>query len=655
MKRIVLKGALSMVFLSLCFGAAAGFQENSRDEQQKEQARPTHEVTVTAYRIETSLSETASSVTVISRSDLERTGKVTVIEALADVLGLSFTQNGPPGSAASALVRGANAEHTKVMIDGLELNDPVTPGRTFDLGLLLVESVERIEIARGPQSTLYGSDAMGGVIHIVTRQEQGPPRFRFSTSAGSFGTFSGNADLSGRSGKVAYSLATATLVSRGFSAAGGGYEGNTEADGARNLTVSGKLEYNVGEALGLHLNLRTIRSRLEIDNFGGAFGDDPNNVERYDALVISVGARGLFVRNRWESKLNVSSLEYDRNYENPVDELHPLDSDRSSYKSGLFKLDWQNNVFAHETNTLTAGLEYTREHGKSSYFSESEWGPYESLFPRRIADAVGFYLQDRISLGGRFFAAVGGRYDLHSRGGGALTFRVAPGAYFAETGTRVKATLGSGFKSPSLYQLFAPETLFGPVGNEDLEPETSLAWDAGIEQEFLGGRVTLGALYFSSSFENLIDYDFVDGYVNIGKASTRGAEFHLTWRPSNGLNFKAGYTLTEAEDETSGEPLLRRPRHKLSAALSVALSGKGRLSAEAIHLGKREDLFWAGAEPERVILSACTLVNAVASYRLGPHFQIFARLDNLLNAKYELVKGYGTPGFSVSGGLRVDY
>ncbi len=650
---------VSFLFLSLFLSlsleeraATAGIQEDSQAEGRGEQTRPAHEVTVTANRIETSVAETATSVSVISRQELERTGKVTVIEALAEVLGLSFTQNGPPGSAASVLIRGSNGEHTKVMIDGVELNDPISPGRTFDMGLLLVDNVERIEIARGPQTPLYGSDAMGGVIHIVTRQEQGPPRFRFSASGGSFGVLTGKADLSGKTGRASYSLGAAALISRGFSAAGTGYEGNSEADGTRNLHLSGKVGYDLANNISVNLSVRTVGTRLEIDNFGGDFGDDPNNVQNYNALIMGGGVRALLAGNRWESKLNLSCLRYDRSYDNPVDDLHPFESDESTYRSGLFKLDWQNNVFTHETNTLTVGLEYTREQGESDYFSESQFGPYESVFPKEAAKNLGVYFQNRINFGGRLFATFGGRYDHHSRAGGALTFRVAPGVCFPGTGTRFKATLGTGFKSPSLYQLFAPATLFGPVGNEGLEPEKSVAWDAGIEQEFLRGRLILGALYFSNDFKNLIDYDFVDGYVNILEASTKGGEFFVRARPSEGLELRAGYTLTDAEDGTSGETLLRRPRHKFSAALSSNFARKGQLSVEMIHLGKREDLFWVGAVPERFTLRACTLVNAVASYDVLPHLQGFVRLDNVLNAEYELVKGFGTPGFAFYGGLR---
>ncbi|MBN2265441.1 MAG: TonB-dependent receptor, partial [Candidatus Aminicenantes bacterium] len=218
-----------------------------------------------------------------------------------------------------------------------------------------------------------------------------------------------------------------------------------------------------------------------------------------------------------------------------------------------------------------------------------------------------------------------------------------------------KATLGTGFKSPSLYQLFAPATFYGPVGNEDLQPERSVAWDAGIEQEFLDGRLVLGALYFSDEFRNLIDYDYAEGYVNILEASSAGAELVLRARPSGSLELRAGYTLTDAKDETTGEALLRRPRHKFSAALSSDWARKGRLSVEILHLGRRDDLFWTGLATERVSLTACTLLNALASYDLASGLQVFARLDNVLDADYELVKGYGTPGFSLYAGFRLGH
>lgn len=637
----------------LCLPLLIFSQEKTDALKKLDQEKLQYEVTVTANRVETPLRETATAVTVITREDIEKLQKTTVLEALEAVTGLTFSQNGPAGSQAALYVRGANPEHTKVMIDGIELNDPITPGRTFDMGLLLIESIDRIEIVRGPQSTLFGSDAMGGVINIVTRRGRGSPQLNFSALGGSYNTLTGNAEITGGTADISYSVGTAYYDSDGFSAAGKQYRGNTEKDGYRNLTLSGNLGFHLPGNFTIDLGIRSINSRMEADTGGGDFGDDPNFVQDYDSLQLFGSTRGLFLRNRWESILTLAYLDYDRKHENPIDDQHPTDSDRSHYQSTLFKLDWQNQIFAHESNTLTLGVEYGNERGESEYYSESMWGPFESKFPEQQANNFGLYLQDLVRLSGRFFAAVGARYDNHDQAGGAVTYRVAPVFTLESSGTRFKATLGSGFKAPTLYQLYAPSTGWGPIGNKDLEPERARGWDAGIEQDLMDSRVVLGALYFSNSFTELIDFDYVQGYHNVGKASTRGGEFFLRASPYPQLLLAAEYTRTEAKNEDTGEKLLRRPRDKFTAELSYNVLRKGHLGVSLIHIGKREDLFFENFQSTRVILDSYTLLNLAASYDVLPTLQLFLRLDNILDQEYEMVKGYGTPGFSVYLGFRL--
>ncbi len=268
---------------------------------------------------------------------------------------------------------------------------------------------------------------------------------------------------------------------------------------------------------------------------------------------------------------------------------------------------------------------------------------------------MGLYLQDRIQWDDRLFAALGLRYDRHSQAGGAITFRFAPAFLISETGTRLKATLGTGFKSPSLYQLFAPATYFGPVGNEALEPERSLSWEAGIEQSLFQDGVTLGALYFSNRFDDLIDYDYVHGYVNIGRASTQGLEMFLQTQPLSDLMMGVEYTRMNARDNDTGEMLLRRPKHKISARLHYSLLDRGSLALNLIFFGEREDEFWSGFVSKRVTLDSYTLLNAALGYDLFPHLNMFVRIENLLDQRYEVVKGYGTPGLTVMGGLQIKY
>jgi vitamin B12 transporter len=637
-----------MVLVStfLPFALIAGQAENEKTDLQ-------HEIVVTASRIATPAKEIATSVTVITKQELEQTKKTTVIEALQQVLGLSILQSGPMGGSASVMLRGANSEHTLVMIDGVEINDPITPARTYDFSHIRVEGIERIEILRGPQSPLYGSDAMAGVINIITQKGQGKPRLQLSSLGGSYRTLSGTAGLTGSMEKLHYSFWASTLTSQGFSAASSSLEGNTEADGYKNFSLSARAGYNVSDNFDLDISARLIDTRSDIDNYGSAFGDDPNNTQTYDSMYLKGHARGLFLKNRWEQKLTISHVHSKRETDNPTDEQHPLDSDRSRYKSSLVKLDWQNNVFLHKSNTLTFGAEYQREQGESSYYSESVWGPSESYFPSTKADNTGIYIQDQTRLAGVFYLTTGIRFDSHSRSGSSTTYRVAPAFFIQQTSTKLKATYGTGFKSPSLYQLYAPANVWGPIGNENLKPEQTTSWDLGIEQILWDGKVLLGGTYFSSRFENLIDYDYTQGYINIAEASSRGVEFYLEFAPDKNLAFSASYSHTVAKDLRTDELLLRRPKDKLTVNANFRFLDKGYVALSLTHIGARDDQEWIDWISTRVQMAPFTLINASLSWDILPSIQIYLRMDNLLNQRYELIKGYGTPGFSMYGGFKI--
>ncbi len=637
--------AFALITAQLPLGLAAA--------QKKQNADLRHDVVVTATRIKTPTKEIASSVTIITAQELEQSKAATLIEALQEVLGLSILQSGPLGGSASVMLRGANSEHTLVMIDGVEVNDPITPARTYDLSHLGVDSIERVEILRGPQSTLYGSDAMAGVVNIITKKGRGKPAFHLSSLGGSYGTFSGTAGLTGSMKKLHYALWTSSLTSRGFSAASDKLEGNTEADGYKNLSLSVRAGYQPSDNVDLDLLAKYIDTRADIDNFGSAFGDDPNNVQMYDSLLLKGHVRGLFSRNRWEQKLTLSHVVSNRETENPEDEQHPYDSDRSRYKSRLFKLDWQNNLFLHETNTLTFGAEYQEEQGESDYRAESIWGPSISTFPLKKARNTGVYIQDQVRLAGTFFLTAGIRVDSHSQSGRSTTYRIAPAVFFPKTSTKLKATYGTGYKSPSLYQLYAPGNNWGPIGNEGLKPEETTSWDAGFEQVLWDGKIRLGGTYFSGRYENLIDYDYTEGYINIAQASSKGIEFSFEFFPSDDISFSASYSHIKAKDQNTGEALLRRPENKFTAKLNLLFATKGRIVLSMTHLGTREDQEWIDWIATRVQMAPFTLVNAVGSYDILPNIQLFLRLDNILDQQYELIKGYGTPGRSVYGGFKI--
>jgi vitamin B12 transporter len=626
-------------------------QENS--EKKKQSPPLQHKIVVTATRIETPAQEIASSVTVISREELERMRKTTVLEALEEILGLSIIQNGPPGGAASTFVRGANSEHTLFLMDGVEMNDPISPARSFDLAHFMLDSIERIEILRGPQSTLYGSDAMSGVVNIITKKGQGDPEFSLSSTGGSYGTFISSAGLDGSTEKIHYSLGVNYFRSSGFSSASTEYEGNQEKDGYQNLSLSGRFGYRINNNLELDFILRTVKTRINVDNFGGDYGDDPNNVQENNAFFLKGELRTLLMGNRWEQKLGLSLVDYDRTHENPTDSAHPVDSEEGFFKSTLFKIDWQNNFFLHETNTLTVGVDHQQEQGESEYYSDGIWGSYSSIFPLQRAHTTGFYIQDQIHLGSRFFSTAGIRLDKHSQFGTSTTFRLAPAYLIQGTQTKLKATLGTAFKSPSLYQLYAPATFLGPIGNESLKPEKSTGWDIGIEQNFLKRQILLGATYFKNDYTNLIQFDSLQGYTNVGKAESKGIELFIQAHSQSGLILNVSYTRTEARDLDTGYTLLRRPKDKFAASILYPVLRKGNIRLSLIHIGRREDQDFSTWPATRVTLPDYTLLNSVISYDLTQQVQAFLRMDNILNEKYELIKGYGSPGRSAYLGLNI--
>lgn len=589
------------------------------------------EIVVSATRIETPVTEVASSVTVIGRDEIARRGVTTLVDALEAVPGLSMVRTGGPGQLASPFLRGGSPDHTLVLIDGIEINDPSAVGRGASLDILDAAGVERIEVLRGPQSSLYGSDAMAGVINIVTRSGAGKPSASLLLEGGSYNTFTEAATLQGGSNRVHYAASVNRVDSQGISAAGRRY-GNGEKDAYHATSAAGRLGFTPAECLGLDVIARYLDSYTQFDAAGGEGGDALGTYGEEQRLFLRTQARVGEADSAWVNNLGVAYTDHDR-------KSHSAWGD-STFEGQLFKVDWKSDLRVCESHTATLGAEYENERAKADTLS------------RHTADTLSAYLQDRWTITEPLSLTMGGRVDDYDTFGSAWTYRVAPLYAIESTGTRLRATYGTGFKAPSLYQLYAPATEYGPIGNADLEAEKMEGWDAGVEQ-VLCPHLTVGATYFENSYRDMIEYGY--GFENHARAETRGVEFSSTLRATDALTIRATYTYLDTENKTTGEELIRRPNHRATLDADYAWTACFRTGIGAQYVGNRSDNLYTATMmgPEHVTLDSYTLVNLRASCQVSPRVEVYARVENLLDEKYEEVAGYGTPGLSAYGGVRV--
>ncbi len=591
---------------------------------------------VTATRMPQPLERTGRSVTVITAEDIAARQVFTLLDVLRSVPGLDVVQSGGLGKTTSLFLRGANSNHTLVLIDGIEVNDPSSPAASFDFANLTVDNIERVEILRGPQSILYGSDAIGGIINIVTKLGEGKPGASLSAEGGSYGTWKLGGTSSGSLNTVRYSISASHLKSNGFSAADDRL-GNQEDDGYKNTTVSARAGWQALDNLNLDVATRFHHSEADIDDCGGPGCDDPNNIQKSDQIFVRGQGKLDLFDNFWQQTLRLSYSRTERRNRDKLEagDLFALDS---NFRGEKFKLDWQNNLNLTTWDTLVFGVT-----------TETEWFGSNEI-DTKSATTNGYYGQNQITIGDRFITTAGVRYDDHNRAGGKVTWGVSQAVLIPETGTKLRGSYGKGFKAPSLYQLLAPAGAFGPVGNAALKPERSRGWDVGIDQRFWEDKILLGAAYFHNQFTNLIDFEFGTGYINRASARSAGVESYVEIQPLTILTLRGTYTFTNTED--SQENLLfRRPRHKGSFDADLAVLENAHLHLNILAVGSRR----YSAFSTKQKLPTYVVVNLAGSYEILPNFTVFGRIDNLLDEEYEEVPGYGTSRVAGYGGFRVSF
>ena len=618
-------------------------------DDEKQQVKLHHEIVVTATRLETPIKEVASATTVVKVESLTPVSLTQAQNLFARVPGLFFLQTGLAGGNGSVFIRGANSEHTLFMLDGFELNDPVSPARSFNFNLFNLGLINQIEVLRGPQSSLYGSDALAGVINLVSAEPE-KNQLELSSFYGSCKTFEGHLRLARAGKKLFYLLELNSDDTAGISQASSAYGGNHERDGYAQQSLAFKFKYQPGENFNLSWQTRALTGRAELDSFGGPGGDDPNSVQKSTFFFNRLELGGFFFNHRWEQKLVLGFQAGQRQNDNPADDFHP-EIEEGRYKSQFFKLDWQNNLYLSPGQLLIFGFEQKLEQGSSNYSYLSPWGNYESNLLRRRASLSSFYLQHQWKPWSQLSLTSGARFDHHQNFGPALTFRLAANIDWPGQQARFKFTLGTGFKAPSLYELYAPPDNLGPIGNISLEPEKNLGWDAGVEKTLFTNLI-LSLTYFEMRFKNLIQFYYGTGYENIGRARNRGLEFSLRASLTRNLDLTACWTHLQARDIDHETDLLRRPGDTFYVNLNFSRRAV-MVTSELYYLGQRNDLDYSSYPNREVSLQPAWLVNLLVSYSLTPSLNFFLRGDNLLGTKYEMVYGYGSPGTTISTGFRL--
>ncbi len=601
------------------------------------------ETVVGATRMETPASHVGSSVTVISAEELKANQYQWVFEALRQVPGVDVVRSGSFGAITSVFIRGANSNHTLALVDGVELADPSNPTGAVDFSDFAPDNIERIEVLRGSASSLYGSDAIGGVINIITREGSGPPRFSFLGEGGSYQTVHGLASASGGTPWVNYAVSASGLRSDGISTS------PLQTRPYLRSNLSARLSTSFLESWKLSLVTRYLNSRTNIDalDFNGRAVYDPNYISRIDQVLMRPELRGTLFEGRWLQTLGFSWAHTSRSVDNLPDVVNPASS-KSRFLGIKTKLDWQHQVKLFRGNEALLLLEAKEDTAQTSFLSISPAFP-PSDFPRSSVRTYGVTLEDRQQLFDSLYLTGSVRWDHHSLFGDVVTQTVAAAYEIAPTGTRLHATEGSGFKAPSLVQLYDPQ-----YGNRDLRPERSQSFDAGVDQALFDGLLSVGSTFFYTDITQLIGFDpLTFQSINTSAARITGVENFaaLSYRA---FHARADYTWMHPLDRSTGRDLIRRPRHKVDAQVRQSVGGLS-LGARFTYVGARDDRDFSLPPPrQQVSLGSYALLAITAEYQLTRNVALFGRIENLLNESYEEVRSFPVPRRTWFLGARAD-
>ena len=619
-------------------------------------ASASDELVVVANRHAESRDRIGNSVTVLNQAAIEASQAVSVPELLVQTPGITFIRNGGAGENTSILIRGADTDQTVVLLDGVKLNDPSTPGGQLNFGHFLLGDISRIEILRGPQSTLWGSDAMGGVLNIVTAQPTSPFSADGQIEGGSrdTGYFRGGVGM--KSDPIDWRLAGGYFTTAGISAFDKKF-GGRELDGYRNGAISGTAVLHVADNIALDQRFYYIDARNDADGTPAplfALADTPE----YGKAQNFIDYTGLNV-DLLDGKLqNRLSFQY-------------TDTDGRSYNPLLsVPLTFQgigNNTRFEYQGAYDIDSNFQAVFGLASQSSDLKTLSPSVAVPNPkaltgTAEIDSLYGQIHGTVLPGLTLTGGVRGDHHQTFGDHATGQAAAAWSFNDGNTILRASFGQGFKAPSLYQLFSQ------YGNSSLSPQEDDGWDAGIEQHFLDGRIALQATYFGRSTDNVIGFVSCFGsanprcktqpsgfYSNTAKAEAQGVELQAAANVVENLTVSANYTYAQSQDKTVGaatfdKNLVRRPRNAANASVTYVWPFGLSTSAAIRYSGRSFE-----NTSNTVVLGSYTLIDLRVSYPINDNFELYGRIENLGDVSYETAYKYGQPGRGAFAGVKARF
>jgi len=623
---------------------------------------------ITATRTPRSLDKIGgSSVSVVTAEDIQTKKQTTIRELLKDIPGVDISTQGGPGSSSSIFIRGAEGKSTLVLIDGVMVNNPSDPNRSADIGTLTVDNIERIEVIRGSQSVLYGSNATAGVVNIITKKGEGKPVITAGIEAGSYGTTRVTAGARGTSGAFRYSVNAAQNKSDGFSIANDRnddipHDGNTEEkDGWENRNLSASVGYEINKNFDISLTVNNLNSSIDLDDYGSGYTGDRldynSGTWSYDANPDGQKDRHTDLNQQYVSfqvnnRFMDGSLESTTSYNTGANLRKSYDQDDEQtyeYDGSSSELSWQGTMFFSDVQELTFGVSSATEAMTQKSFS----GGNSSTDIDESATTNSYWVQEHVYLIDESLIIVAGaRSDNHDKFGSAVTYRLAPSYEIKDSGTLIKASYGTGFQAPSLFELYSS------YGNEDLDPAKSVTTDVGFEQSMDSSGIRFGVTFFTSEFTDAIAYDFATykyGQMD-GKSKTSGWEAFFSTAIGKHTDLTINHVALKTEDD-EGEPLLRRPEGKTVISGSTRFLEKAQVSYSVYNVGSRVPVSSAKDKDGNTVdeLPAYTLVNLAGSYALTDNLDLYGRIDNVTDTFYEDAWSYATAGRSYYVGAKATF